>query len=322
MTDVVLQESTGDPAADRIVRGVIGIFEQTFPDRVRGYYLRGSFASGTRTAGSDLDLFVVFRDGFADRAEAERAIELAGHCALISPILLELLPVSEQRLQQPDALALALNLKLATRLLHGGDIRPSLPPLEVDTYVRSVVHIPYHSYAYPQQRRTGGPLTYPLAHIDPDGPFYGYDQWPVPGPDGVEVPSTKLLVGSVCWTATALVALYAGRYVRDKSASVELYRQHIGDRWTDLVERVYERCRNQWQYRLPTADRDREELRELCSRALAFQNHFLARYRDYQLAELRSGVPDRQQLAARRLRQIHFPDQEVAGALIDLLDPG
>jgi predicted nucleotidyltransferase len=40
---------------------VVGVFGAAFPHRVGGCYLRGSYATGTRTTGSDLDLFVVFR---------------------------------------------------------------------------------------------------------------------------------------------------------------------------------------------------------------------------------------------------------------------
>ncbi len=54
--------STGDFRCDRIAQGVIGVFEATFPNRVRGYYLRGSRASGTSIGGSDIDLFVIFKD--------------------------------------------------------------------------------------------------------------------------------------------------------------------------------------------------------------------------------------------------------------------
>ena len=299
---------------DRILEGVIGIVEQVHPDRVRGYYLRGSYATGAWTDGSDLDMFIVFADRMA-RAEADQARRLAGHCARLSPILLEIIVVSEHQLAQEANLPLALNLKLATKLVYGEDIRDDLPDFDADTYLRLVIHTPYHSYAYPAQR--GDVLTCPLTHIDPDGEFYGFDQWPVPGPDGGDVPSTKLLVGTVCWTATALVALQAGVYVGDKTAAVQLYRKHVADEWTDLVSDVHQWCRNRWGYRVPPDEPDRRRLREWCDRTLAFQNHFLGHYRAYQLAELRSGEPQRQALAARQLAQIRFPDPEVAEALRD-----
>lgn len=312
MTELI--ESTGDLAYDRLAQGVIGVFEVAFPDRVRGYYLRGSHASSTSIAGSDLDLFIIFKERFADADEFERARALSDHCGRLSPVLLELVLTGERGLRGPEGVGAALNLKLATRLLYGEDIRAELPPFDADTYVRSVVHTPYLSYAYPKERR-GGPLVYPLRHLDPDGPFFGYDQWTMPGPDGVERPSTKLLVGSVGWTATAIVALGSGQYVRDKAACVELYQKYVADEWTGLVTDVHELCRNHWHYQLPSDPADREVLRELCDRALDFQNHFLELYRSYQLAELASGDPDRQQLATQRLQRIVFDDQEVADAL-------
>ncbi|MPZ27421.1 MAG: hypothetical protein GEV12_13665 [Micromonosporaceae bacterium] len=291
---------------------------------MRGCYLRGSYATGTRAAGSDLDLFVVFKDRFPDdRVEVRSAWAVARSCALLSPILLEIIVVSEHQLRQPDNHALAQNLKHATRLLHGQDIRPDLPELQPDAYLRAVVDAPYSNYTFPVQRRDSPVLTYPLRHLDPEGPFFGYDQWLVPGPDGIDVPSTKLLVGTVGWTATAIVALQTGRYVRDKRASVDLYREHVADQWTDLVAGVHELCRNRWHYLIPTAEPDRRQLRALCERALEFQNHFLRRYREFLLAELRSSAaPDRQLSAARRLGELQFPDREVVEALQQLRTDG
>jgi hypothetical protein len=84
MTTTLL-ESTGAPSADRILQGVIGILEQVFPGRVRGYFVRGSYASDTSTEGSDLDMFVVFKDAFVEPAEAGKARSICRHCALLSP---------------------------------------------------------------------------------------------------------------------------------------------------------------------------------------------------------------------------------------------
>lgn len=312
-----LLASTGDPTADKIVQGVVGVLELAFPDRVRGHFVRGSYASASSTAGSDLDMLVVFKDDFVEQAEAERARTICGCCALLTPILLEVLVVSERQLHREDNLVVALQVKLASRLVYGEDIRPQLPDFRADAYVRAVVHTPYFSYTYPAQRR-GLHLTYPLGHIDPDDTFYGFDQWLIPGSDGVDIPSTKLLVATVGWTATALVALQTGLYVRDKGACVELYQRHVGDQWTELVMSVHELCRNRWHYGIPTAEEDRRRLRELCDQTLAFQNYFLRRYRTYLLDELQSAAPHRQILAAQRLAQIRYPDPEVVDALYRL----
>lgn len=308
-----LLASTGDPRCDKIISGVIGVFETTFPDRIRGYYLRGSRASGTSTLGSDIDLFIIFKNRFATEAEYYRAHSLNEHLTALSPILLECLLLGELGLQRN--IGLALNLKLATRLLYGQDIRAGLPEFAPERYVRDVVHTPYFSYKYPAQRRHANHLTYPLRHIDPDDRFFGYTQWTMPTADGIDQPSTKLLIASIGWTATAIVALRTRQYVKDKAASVDLYRTRVGDEWTDLVVTVHDLCRNRWHYQVTDSDTDQRTLRDLCDQALGSENHFLTIYREYQLAELASADPERQKLAIQHLREIVFPDDEVASAL-------
>lgn len=137
----------------------------------------------------------------------------------------------------------------------------------------------------------------------------------MPTPDGTDQPSAKLLIATVGWTATAIIALRSGPYVRDKTACVDLYQKHVADEWTDLVTQVHHLCRTRWHYQLPTNPADRHTLRALCEQTLQFKNHFLALYRQYQLDELASGDPKRAQLAAQRLQQIIFDDQEVEEAL-------
>lgn len=319
MVKSALLESTGDELCDQIVSGVLGAFEVTFPGRVLCCYLRGSRARGAEVAGSDLDLYIVFKDRFADRAEAERAEALNSACAQISPVVLETLLIGENRLYDNDALEAALDIRLAARLLYGADLRSTLPAFDAPQYVRCVIHTPCNAYSLPDERPK--PLTYPLNHIDPTGEFYGFDRWQTPGFD--EVRSTKLLVATVCWTATALVALRAGIYVGDKAASARLYLEHVGDHWAGLVTDVHDYCRDSWGYQVPTTDSEREALRSLCDQALGFQNHFLMVHRDYQLAELASGDAARQLLALERLNQIVFPDDRDvldAFAAVDTID--
>jgi Nucleotidyltransferase domain len=81
-----LASSTGHPQIDEIIRGLIGIFEIAFPGRIRGCYLVGSYADGSAVALSDIDLRVVFKEGFADSAEEERVRQVRGYCRQISPV--------------------------------------------------------------------------------------------------------------------------------------------------------------------------------------------------------------------------------------------
>jgi hypothetical protein len=68
---ITLDYSTKNPKVDRILQGTIGIFEQVFPDRIRGYYLRGSHGNGSNITNSDLDLYAIFKEDFRDATEIQ-----------------------------------------------------------------------------------------------------------------------------------------------------------------------------------------------------------------------------------------------------------
>lgn len=89
-----------------------------------------------------------------------------------------------------------------------------------------------------------------------------------------------------------------------KRAAISAYRQHIGDAWAAHLEAIHRQCRLQWGYRIPETEAERELLRELCRTELAFENHFLASYRDYLLAERQSDDEQAREVARERLYQI------------------
>jgi hypothetical protein len=97
-----------------------------------------------------------------------------------------------------------------------------------------------------------------------------------------------------------------------------LYRTYINDEWTDLVEQVYARCKIRWGYRIPRTLGDRAQLRALCQRALAFENHFFSLYRTYLVQELHSSVRGNQLRAAERLGEIIYSASDVAEPLQEL----
>jgi hypothetical protein len=101
-------------------------------------------------------------------------------------------------------------------------------------------------------RKAAEHLTFPLSYPDPDGEFFGYDQWGLfyGDPYGYG-PGIRTLVNAVTMNATAIVALKAGQQVGKKSLSVGAYRRYVGDEWSDFLEQVYTTCKAQWQYQLP-----------------------------------------------------------------------
>ncbi len=89
MHDLSLLHSSGNAEVDRILRGLIGIFETAFPGRIRAYYLAGSRADGSEVAASDVDFRAVFRGGFGP-GEEERARRLRRYCGLVCAMDLDM----------------------------------------------------------------------------------------------------------------------------------------------------------------------------------------------------------------------------------------
>jgi hypothetical protein len=75
MSIITLVHPTHRPIIDRILQGVIGVFEQVFPERVRSYYLRGSHRNDSSVPNSDLDLYAIFKEDFHDAIEMRQAIQ-------------------------------------------------------------------------------------------------------------------------------------------------------------------------------------------------------------------------------------------------------
>jgi predicted nucleotidyltransferase len=312
---VELLFATGNDLADEIAGGVIGIWESIFPGRIRGYYLFGSYSAGAADSSSDLDIAILFKDRFLGVAETEQAQRLCEWLDALHPaITVDMFYVSEDSVQQPDRVSVALRLKRSSVLLYGQDTRDRITAEPDERYVRDAMHIPYYG------SRFGRPdldeLTFPLDYPQPGGEFFGYDGWRL---DYQHPRGTKMLVVIVSRIATALVALRAGQYAGSKHESAQLYRTLIGDEWSDLVEQVYECCKRRWGYRVPRGAGDRAHLRELCQRALGFENLFFSLYRAYLVQELDSAARDDQLRAIERLGAIIYHTPDVVDALKQLV---
>lgn len=280
MSYVSLLNSVGNVKVDNILRGVIGIFESVFPNRIRGYYLKGSYTDGTAVPASDIDVDILFVDSFLSGEEHEKAQQTSEYCSLISPIDLELNLYGEgQALRRgfPE-------LKFASILLYGEDIRDKLVLIPLEWWQRSLMHVPYRFFS----RIRGNPeyLRFPLDYPDPQKEFYGYDTREVRVADNSRHPGTKEIINCVGKSALAIIALKANVYVNDKNDCLKQYRIRINDEWTDLIQDVYAKCRRTWAYCVPEDTEDRKQLINICERTLAFENYFLSLYKDFLLAEL------------------------------------
>lgn len=155
----------------------------------------------------------------------------------------------------------------------------------------------------------------PLPAPDSSDRFLGYTNRRIRLLDGSSVHSTRNLIRTSGWAATALIAWQAKRYVISKRDCHTLYRACIHDEWADVLEDLYNWCRSAWQYLIPQSAEDQQRLQAICQWALAFENHFLAHYKDFLLTQLQD--PDEEALLAalRIQRQIPFYNVEIVDAI-------
>ncbi|WIG57817.1 MAG: hypothetical protein OJF49_000562 [Ktedonobacterales bacterium] len=302
---VTLEATTGNKRADSALRGLIGIYEVAFPGRIHGCYVEGSHADGTGLDTSDLDLELVFKERFASDVECEAANRLGSACADLSCVELDVSVVDEAGL----AGGAHPLFKLASVLVYGEDIRDRVPLISIEAWTRNRMHAAYWLMNVVLGRPA--PVRRPLMYPDPEDEFRGYVQRMVRLPDGREARSTRDLIRTTGWAATALIALRARQYVARKRDCHQLYRRYIGGEHADLLEDIYIYCRQHWLYLVPDARAEREQLLAICERALAFENDFLNTYHTYALAELRSTEEAARNAACTMLGRLPFDDAEV-----------
>lgn len=310
MAEIALVASTGNARMDAVVQALTTRFETVLPNRLRAVYVLGSYADASAVATSDLDLKLIIADSFRDGERARTQAFLA-ECASRAEGELDIEVADEESLRA----GVSPTLKLGSRLLWGTDLCQSLEIMPLPAWTRDRMHSSYWRLAGLFSRPT--PLAMPLDYPDPGDEFYGYAHRLTHAPDGELVPGTRDLMRAVGWMATALVAYRAGQYVATKRACAPMYRDCIGDEWSSLLDDMSTWVRAAWQYRIPAAPEDRARLRALCTRALGFENHFLALYLDYALAELRSDDLLGRQMAVQMLERIPLADSLLMTAMTE-----
>jgi hypothetical protein len=312
MTDhnlIQLHTSSGSQSADDMLCGLIGIFELCFPGRIRAYYAEGSYADRTAITTSDIDLVLIFKDRFVGEDEAGAARRLGAYCANLSVLELDLDIIDEQQAHR----SAFPTLKLASVLLYGEDIRAQLALPSISDWTRDRMHAAY--WLIVQVFNRSPVVRYPLGYPLPDEVFFGYDQRMLRMPDGAQVRCTRDLVRVTGWAATALIALQTDTYVVRKRDCHLRYQELIGDQWSELLEVIYTRCKHEWGYRIPASLGDQRALRDMCTRTLEFENHFLRIFKPFVLGELRGDDAEARRAAVWLLGQIPYDDQAIEQAL-------
>ncbi len=278
---IELLHSFDNAQIDATLAGMIGIFEKVFPDRIRAFYVIGSYLDGTYLPTSDIDGYVVFKDDMAP-AEYMKARELGGDCTRLSAIALDFVPMPERVLRRYGT----VDLKLASCLIYGEDIRDEVELLDVslNTYFMMAEGLSRIANV----RENVDVLTYPVAYPDADQDYYGYVSGMITDADGQSQPSTKTLINVVGKPATAIILHTTHQHVKSKQDAFQRYQSEIADEWAPLLHDVYEKTRNQWHYLVPQDSAQQAELNAICQRTLAFENHFLGILRDFLVEALQA----------------------------------
>ncbi len=253
-----------------LIDGAIGLMEMTFPERIRAYYLTGSFAEGTAVSNSDLDMIVVFKGEFR-QGEADHLRQLRHHATKLSPFRLDLTPKCETDLITDGA----TGLKLAGKLLYGEDIRDQIPFEPIAQYRHDVLR-GWQIY----QREIRGDVEivpYPVQPPDPDGEFLGYEKYGNWQGGNRFEPGTRVLINLTTIGATASLTVLHEERAGSKWQAIEKYQQLIGDEWGDWLAELYQLAKVECGYAIPQDDHLRLQLKTLIQRTPEYENVMVKR---------------------------------------------
>jgi hypothetical protein len=277
---MMLMKSDRESGIKQTLDQVIHRFEESFPGRIRGYYLHGSLADDTAVATSDIDVTILFKERFHSDSEKAAAKALIVNLAGSSAVELDAEVSDEVTLFASADPA----FKLAGRLLYGEDVREHMLLMSIADWTRDRMHSSYWRIVKLFNRPSI--VTYPLDYPQPDDIFRGYCNRLMKLDDGTSVPCTRDFIRLTSWMGTAILAYKAGQYVVRKSDCHPAYQTYIGDEWGLFLESVYHNCKTRWSYGIPDQRPDRHLLQSLCEQCLDFENHFLLLYKQFLLTEL------------------------------------
>src|SRR5215216_4605126 len=209
MSNLVLTVSTGIQPIYSTLLEIVRAFEHAFPNRVRAYYLIGSYVEGTAVPLSDIDCFVIFANRFATPQEEALAEKIAEQCAEASSVRLDIGAYPEYALAELDPV-IRTALKLGSSLLYGADIRPTMILSPTTEYLASVLAGAQHFIA--RLRGEAVLTTREVSYPDASDAFFGYTRKSIPAwyPPTVAA-GTKELVATVSRIATAQVVWHSHR---------------------------------------------------------------------------------------------------------------
>jgi len=294
MSKISLLFSTGISRIDQIICGSIGILETLFPNRIRAYYLVGSYADGGYTSNSDIDVVPLFKGVMKNNEEViyRQVVEYMNKLSLVHLGF-------GLRNENESFREGGVGIKIGSVLLYGEDVRDQIPLTPLEQYCQSLINTSIELIRY--QRGNPEQLFFPLDYPARDE-FYGYLK--EEDSQGTIREGTAAIFTHLMFLASSIVTLKTGKYNASKSFSWKFYRDYAGDEWDSFLQEWYILGRRQWGNEVPSTSEELNQLKHLCQKALAFENEFWAIAKDFILNRLDSKDEKQRRWAQQKIQQI------------------
>ncbi|HNZ28639.1 MAG TPA: nucleotidyltransferase domain-containing protein [Candidatus Goldiibacteriota bacterium] len=99
-----------NPQITEITNSLRGSLSEIYGDKLHNVLLYGSYARGTQTEGSDIDIAVVLKGDIFKTAEINRMLDIVTDLNLKYNVLVSVYPVSEQELVKVNS-PILINLR-------------------------------------------------------------------------------------------------------------------------------------------------------------------------------------------------------------------
>lgn len=251
-----------------------------FDFKVISVYLMGSYIDGTQVESSDLDFAVIYDKADPERIKAIKAFfDTYSRDYFKKEIDLYIISLDQIKHLEKDSLLTRegiLNVKIASELVYGEDIRDQITIPDIGAYVDITVNTPF--YFMQKVRGVSSMPEVGLVYPREQDYYYGYLDHSHLTHLGLETKPVLTLIG---WICTSKIALQSGQLVGKKSDVCKLYETHVGDEWTAFVDEAYRLIREELAYKLPETEEQKRALRDLCKSLLAFEKAYIQEYEQF-----------------------------------------
>lgn len=276
---------TSSTEVNLIIDGIVDLIVKFFGLDIISIYLLGSYTDDSAIDSSDIDMAIIY-NGNDEKQISKIKDYLSIYSRGVFQKEIDLYLVSYDQLKHLDQKALLtregiLNVKIASKLIFGKDIRDEIVIPSVESYIEMTYETPFHFMKKVRGFSDEEELS-ELKYPDSDDIYYGYLSFVS---DTHKTLESKPLLSLIGWICTSLIAIKSGVLVGKKSDVAKLYKKYADDTWRNYVFDAYRLIRGSLNYGIPNSEYDMEELRNLCEQTLNFEKYYIDELKKYKLTQ-------------------------------------